>query len=356
MDKINFDFIASTIADERCAILLGPDIITAPEDKPVHEKFLDFVDYKNNPNISSYIKEDGLFSFPGGQARTRIAFEVKKFYKSLNQEDFFEKLIQIPFHLHLSTRPDMALSEAFNKHSLQHQFDYYQYSKNPDEIDKATKDYPLIYNLYGSIDDYDSLILSHTDLYNFLFAILGKHKLSQNLQTALGNIDNFIFLGFQFDKWYAQIISRLLKLDLKDFDRYASSTKLSNEIISFYQNQFKVTFVSDNAVNFIDKLHDECKKIGVLRNFEQDERQISEQIEELVEDEQLEKALEKMKHFFKENDEDLYDDSILLLGRLKRLSKKVDKGIITKEDENLEINKILNAILNLNKELKDLEE
>ena len=355
MTSINFDFIASTIADERCAILLGPDIVSSNDKDLLQKQFLDFIDFKNNPNISNYIPNDGLFTFPGGQARTRIAFEVKKFYKQIQQSDFFEKLIQIPFHLHLSTRPDNILGECFSKQNLQHQFHYYQYSKNPVEIEKATKDYPLIYNLFGSIDDYDSLVLSHTDLYNFLFAILGKHKLPQNLQTALGNIDNFIFLGFQFDKWYAQIISRLLKLDLKDFDRYAISGELSQEVIQFYKDQFKITFVVENTTQFLDNLYAECNKLGILRSFEQDQRKISDQVEEFAQNQQIEKALEKLKHFFKDNDEDLYDDTVLLTGRYKRLQKKIDKGIITQEDEELEQNKIFDAILNMNKELKELE-
>ncbi len=210
-ENIDFGFITQSILKERCVLLLGPDVACTADNQPLAVKFVEKLDVANNKNITEFYKLDGLFAFPSGMARTRICYEADEHYKQPYNKPLYEKLAQIPFHLMLSVSPDVFLPQVFEEQKLPLDFRYYVHTENPEDVQKPTREKPLLYNLFGKTDKNDSLILSHNDLYSFLFAILGDHKLPTELRNALGNIDNFIFLGFRFDKWYVQILLRLLK-------------------------------------------------------------------------------------------------------------------------------------------------
>jgi hypothetical protein len=165
------------------------------------------------------------------------------------QQEIYEKLARIKFHLIISISPDHLLASAMEKLDIPHDFAFYNKTVNPGKLSQPSSNNPLIYNLFGSIEEQQSLLLTHEDLYDFLFAILGDHKLPDELQTALGKAANFLFIGFQFDKWYMQLLMRLLNLhdERFAFDRYASKGELDQESIVFYKEQFPDQFCGNGA-------------------------------------------------------------------------------------------------------------
>ena len=98
---------------------------------------------------------------------------------------------------------------------------------------------------------------------------MGNNVLPQELRAALESATNYIFLGFQFDKWYVQLMLSLLKLNDKQYNfiRYASANALSNDVKSLCINHYRIQFIgADNNV-FIKTLYDKCKEAGLLRDF-----------------------------------------------------------------------------------------
>ncbi len=355
--EMNFDFIVRTIQKGKCVLFLGPEVVRTEKGengKPLNKALVEFLDVKNNRNVSMYYETDDMLFFPNGMARTRTCYQLEEFYNKTFTTDILEKLSLIPFPLIISTTPDLFLKSAFDKNALPYQFDFYSFNQNPKEVQKPTKDIPLIYNLFGSIQKEDSLILSHLDLYNFLFAILGDYKLPKELKNTISMADNLIFLGFQFDKWYMQILLRLFNLHEESFDRYAANDAITVEVQDFYNKQFNISFVDKQVDVFVENLFQKCKDLNVVKSTESKQIPVSKQVTSLIESDQVEKALQVLKIYFeKKNDVELIDDITLLTSRLSRLQRKIERGIIEKEEEQLEINKLKDSILNINKEVEN---
>jgi len=353
---MNLDFIVRTIQKGKCVLFLGPEAARTESGingKPLHLALLDFIEHKNNPNISAFYDNDDMFLFPNGMARTRTCYQIDEFYTKDYQNGIYEKLSQIPFPLIVSTSPDLFLKNAYEKHKLPYVFDFYSFTSNPKEVQRPTVDIPLIYNLFGTHQKDDSLILSHKDLYNFLFAILGDYKLPKELKNCINNANNLIFIGFQFDKWYMQILMRLFNLLEESFDRYAANNQLKDDIKDFYNKQFNISFIDNHIDEFINNLHIKCNELGVLKSIAAGEITVEKQVISLIETDQVEKALQILKnHLEKLAEPELSDDVTLLLGRYSRLQRKIERGIIEKEEEDVESNKIKDAVLGITKELK----
>lgn len=354
----DWSFILDTIKNEKCILLLGPEVCICETGKQYDQALLEHLNVKNNDNILSYYERDGLFLFRDGIAKTRSYYKIKDFYKQGFNDSINNKLTEIPFHIIISTSPDHNLTDIFESKKIPHEFAYYDKTINPKDVKIPGSNAPLLYNLFGSIDKEESMILTHDDLFDFLLAILGNRNLPGELKNALRTADNFLFLGFKFDKWYVQLLLRLLNLHNEQykFARFASNKEIKPETQSLIIDQFRIEFVEDKIEKFVDGLYQKCSDEGILRDLEAPDIATSELVEKYIEEDQIEKAFTFLKDFLeRKNEEELGDDLTLLMSRHKRLSRKQNQGIIDEKEANIESNKIKVAVLDLNKELKSLE-
>lgn len=354
----DWGFILDTIKNEKCVLLLGPEICFTPESEPFEKAMLEHLDLENNENILTYYPNDSLFLFKDGIAKTRSYYKIKDFYKKGFKDNVYTTLAQIPFHLVISTNPDLNLLQIFEASNTPCAFAYYDKTANPDDVSMPTRNMPLIYNLFGSIEKEESMILTHNDLFDFLLAVLGSRNLPTELKNALLGADNYLFLGFKFDKWYVQLLLRLLNLHKENFKfaRFASNKDLRPETRMMVSDQFKIEFVEDQIEQFVQQLFTVCEKGGIIRDLEETMVSVSELVEKYLEDDQLDKAFTAMKDFLEnKSEEELVDDVTLLMGRHKRLVRKQNQGIIDEKDSGIEYNKIKVALLDLNREIKSLE-
>ena len=181
-----------------------------------------------------------------------------------------KQLAKIPFHVLLSVTPDKLLPQAFQEENFEFQFDHYKKKQEPPKIKKPTKESPLIYNLLGCVDNEESLILTHNDLYDYFKSIFELNSLPEQLKQALKNreINCFIFLGVPFDKWYMQLLMRELGIhqNQDDFIRYAVNQSMTEEIKTFCAEQFTIQFVDKNIPDFVQKLYEISTELDVLRS------------------------------------------------------------------------------------------
>lgn len=361
MSNIDWSLIVETIRAERCVLFLGPGAMVTQNQKTFWTEMVEELKIGDGKDIE-YFEHDQLFMYKDPIQRTRTYFKIKAFYREQTErleKDLFDKLSRIKFNLIVSISPDHFLSDMMTTAEMPHQFDFYNKTVNPKPIKAPTSNEPLIYNLFGSIEEEQSLLLTHNDLYDFLFAILGDHRLPDQLQNSLQNAANYIFLGFNFDKWYMQLLLRLLNLhdDKYSFDRYASNPELADQAKTFFQQQFRINFVEDNLTGFVNTLFEKCQEGGVVREEEEaSDVPMDERIEKLLVGERYEDAMGLMNGFFEEKgEEDLASDILLLQSRYKRLQRKITQEVINQEDANVESQKINLALLEINKEVKDLQ-
>lgn len=269
IEPVNWKFILRTIEKQKCILFLGPELFRTKDNaRSRQQEFFENLAVKNPQKILSY-NHDGFFLFSSPEEKTRLFKQINDFFEEQADEDIIQKIAEIPFHVAVSINPDIALKRFFVKNNYPHVFEFFDKKIKKDIAETPGDKKPLIYNLFGSVTNLDTLILSHDDLFEYFRALMGNNVLPQELRTALESASNYIFLGFQFDKWYIQLILSFLKLNDKQYNfiRYASANAISNEIKSLCINQYRIQFIGADNNLFINTLHDKCKEAGLLRDF-----------------------------------------------------------------------------------------
>ena len=195
--------------------------------------------------------------------------QIIHFYEQLADDDLIRKIAEIPFHTVVSINPDMLLKKFFDAHQQSYTFEYFDRKRIKDLHGTPSIQKPLLYNLCGSVIDADTMVLTHDDLFEYFKSLLGNNMLPQELRTQFESAEDYIFLGFQFDKWYVQLILSLLNLhdEKYKFIRYASANAVNEETESLCINHFKLEFIGPDNLSFISKLHEKCREEGMLRRF-----------------------------------------------------------------------------------------
>ncbi|MGF1533698.1 MAG: SIR2 family protein [Bernardetiaceae bacterium] len=358
-DQVNWDFIVETIRTERCVLMLGPEVARNAEGLSLYQSLLESLDLSNQAKVR-YYNDDEFFFFRDPLAKTRAVFDIQQFYARHSPSPLFEQILQIPFHLCISVSPDLMLRQSFEQYNLPHRFDYYRKYENPQAIERPTQDYPLIYNLFGAIEDDESLIFTHEDLFEFLFAILGDRKLPRGLESQLQSAKNFIFLGFKFDKWYVKLLLRLLSLHTGNFLRYASYSQDSVETLNFCMDHFRIDFIDLSMDDFVQTLYDRCQERGMLRPLSTSDTVQTpwEIIQGYIRKDEVKAALLKIESYLAPlpQEEELLTTLTLLMSRYNRLQRKITNGVIDEDESERQLNRIKQDVLSLGEALQEILE
>ncbi len=260
--------IIDDIQDQKAVLLIGPEIMKI-EGKSLSGHIRDSLNERNADDIAYYYERDGFFLFKSPESKVRVARQVKRFYRDMQPDEaILQRIVQIPFHLVMSVNPDTFVSEAFYKSGVKHRFHYFQHrhrDNENDEIEKPTKALPLVYNMFGSKDQDDSLVLDYDDVYKMLQSALGTVGLPKKLMRVFQEASTYIFLGFQFDKWYSQLLLKFLS----DNGRIEKRISINNPVKDldtngFVVNQFQIQFMGDQY-DFFGELYKRCADAKILR-------------------------------------------------------------------------------------------
>ena len=210
------------------------------------------------------------------------------------------------------------------------------------------------------------MVLTYADLFDYIKAILGGKELDTGLKAIFKRTRYFIFLGFQFDKWYVQLVLRLLK-SIKGEQAEATWTAPKEPqhqpIVEFLDKEFSIRIIQkiSNVREFVQTLHQKCEEEGLLRlekssNGQARAELLSERIAGCIASDELEEALDLAINFFEKRRMDEEKDGCYALsGRLSRLQQKEIKGIISHDEANLERNKIRDALLLIKQKISEVE-
>ncbi|MBN2894092.1 MAG: SIR2 family protein [Bacteroidales bacterium] len=262
-DNFDISYITEWIDQEKCVIILGPDFAFDFKKSLLGEfnNFLNLKKYK-----SEFNEKDDFFD--SHSIKPMFYQHLSRFFKSIEPTDFHKKIAEIPFHLIISSSPDVLLSQIFDEKSFDYTFDYYDKNMNPQPIAPLSKDKPLIYNLLGVQNMFNSLVLTFNQLFDYLASILGDHKLSDGLKKQLQEAQSILFLGFKFNKWYYKLIFRLLGFYENAMYQAPMDEieQLNNdEIYNFYVNEFNFQFIDVSGEQIITKLYEHYKDLNQLR-------------------------------------------------------------------------------------------
>ncbi len=348
-EKINWDFLLAKIEEEACVLVLGPELLAPGEGRSLQQALVDYLDVANNDMILRYYPDDQFFLFRESYHRTLVCHVIKKFFQEeLAATDTLRKIAEIPFHIYLDVAPDKVLNKIFHDLELSCQYGLYRKNKDPHAIETPTRKLPLIYNVFGSIDSDESLILTHDDLYDYFKSIFARKSMPQELKDKLQDAKNFIFLGVPFEKWYMQLLLRELEIHKPhDFLRFAANQSLSEDVETLCIEQFHIQFIQEQyrIPEFIDELHRRCAERGLLREKSQSFDAGLDDVRRLVQQAEIERAIERFETLAEGTNLEEEVEKIAL--RFARFQKRDLKGMHTSDERSKAEAELSDALMQL---------
>ena len=272
--------ILDALEEKKCVLILGNYAFSKPAagaEAPEQEFFLPELLMREQHKWAGKSPADGSSDFytsaqtlidqAGGQRMFMELTRIRLKDLGPKQLDRFKKISEIPFDLILSTYPFDLVHEVFEENQIEHQYAYYSYLEEATPLEPFTEDHPLIYNLFGSVRHKESMVISLDRLYQFIFGILGVRQLPKLIQDKVRQASHLVFLGFSFNDWYMKLLLRVLKVHEKEisYAHLPGPYGIDRQNRSFFESNFKVTFLDKKIDEFVAGLHGLCKKGGLLR-------------------------------------------------------------------------------------------
>ena len=159
--------------------------------------------------------------FTQEDARVELKACIVEFYKRYDFTSFpvYRQLARMPFHFIVETSPTLYLEHALNGENKFDAKTFFYHYANPTHNNSVKiadqeirEDAPLIYQLFGSLKQPDSMVVTERDQLSFLDAILQQeHKagIPNSVAIHFTSVKNggaaqfdktFVFLGFDFNE------------------------------------------------------------------------------------------------------------------------------------------------------------
>jgi hypothetical protein len=140
--------------------------------------------------------------------------------RKINRADPHRVLAELPFPIYLTTNPDRLLIDALHEAKKSPEVDVCPWTDEWVDRSKSifarepnfspTVDRPLVYYLFGRLEDPDSLILTEDDYFDYLIGLTrNNERIPEVVRKALVSSALF-FLGFRLDDWDFRVLFRSL--------------------------------------------------------------------------------------------------------------------------------------------------
>ncbi len=226
--NVDWEDLLDTLEAEKCVLFLGSVAFEAPGGGSIETALRDWLeaDEPDHPYIRLY-NPDGFMLFRKNRFKRKVTTQIKDFYNQAfpETEALFRQLTEAPFSMIVTLTPDNLLARTFDTLGFDYQSDFYfRHRKAPEVFDRPTKEKPLIYNLLGNIEEPESIVLTHSDFFDYLESVFKSNSMNQDLKEELEGAERYIFLGLPYEKWYFQLLLRVLSMHsdkLKEVERLA---------------------------------------------------------------------------------------------------------------------------------------
>lgn len=346
LEALEWDIILDYIESEQAALLIGPEIMYF-DGKPMNMAWREGLHERFENKIAYFYEQEGFFLFANKIAKNDAARFVRKFINEREPDEaVYKKIIQIKFPLVISINPDTYLSDVAYKYGVRHRFSHFKSrNKATEDVEEPGKDLPLFYNLCGAVHDDESILLDYEDLFRLIASSVSAPGLPPKLQSALDKVRIFFFVGFQFEKWYTQLLLRLL-CGQEESEKYATNRQqVDNEVRDFLLHQFQIEFL-DKERSFLDHLHEKCAERKLLRPLAEPASADEINIIRLIQSgKELSSAFEILRQCTENTPE--AHETTLLMARYNLLQEEKRKGTLDSRDYYMQYNRVIDGILKL---------
>lgn len=339
-----------------CALVLGEGAFFTPEGHLLKDRYNSFLDTGSLSGLFRRQSDNDLLSM-ADHDRTTFCTKVRGFYAAQEPDQSLQQIARIPFPLIINTASHGQIAKAFREYTPQTR--HYDRSARQQKIEKPDAAHPLIYNLLGTIDDDNTLVLTYNNLFDYFEAIFGEYGLPDELREILRNIRYFVFLGVPFDRWYFHLFLRILNIQTyKNAHRHTpADTRFGDDVMTFCNELFEIKFVAgnNNVAGFTTELYQRCDAAGILRNRVGHSLPVLDIIENHLKNDDLERVVVLFDTFLKkQNNEDLADDLAILSARFRKYQKGMINGTLDSRDSTTEHARIVSSLHELLKSARKL--
>lgn len=192
------------------------------------------------PQVAQYLRVNQDDLFPYSEFRTHLVEQIQRRYGhklgadlQAASDDQLDQLIaaaaaelwkqnpdephlvlaKLPFEIYITTNPDNLLAEALDKVGRKPHVEAFPWN------DKLVESYapnkwqpsitePLVYHLFGQLNNPDSLVLTEDDYFDFLIGVTDKKRFIPAAVLRAETDGTLMFLGFQLDDWNFRVLFR----------------------------------------------------------------------------------------------------------------------------------------------------
>lgn len=292
---VNWQNLLRAVQNRECILVLGPEVAAIEREgrrvslptllaqhlaTAVHARNPQAVLVNDtNPAYVAKALEDAIYkqeldrnlNYSRENARYALAGIITDFYNQYSYRDFpvYGQLAKMPFHFIVETTPAPYLAQSLRRGGkLNANCLYYHYA-NPTHNnsiniqDSDIQSYaPLVYHLFGSVEQPASMVVTERDQLAFLDAVLQKENTAGIPSSVAIHFTSgkegefnktFVFLGFDFNQWHLRLILHLIGRYQRQKETYAlqNLSDLGALTAFFYSNNFDVRFVDSPAERFL---------------------------------------------------------------------------------------------------------
>lgn len=358
-DPILLDFqwnaLLRGIEQDSCIICLGPDFYSdRPRRKSQSERLAEYLE-KHAEVLGIRVQENGWYHL-GQNGEDGATYEaVRAFYEAEveGHQDTLDLLAEIRTHLILNLTPDAHLEATFKNKGLRYRPGLYVRNQPNRDTDPPTQQVPLIYNILGSLEQRNSLILTYDDFFDYIQSTTMGVSMSTLLKDNILSADYFVFLGLPEDDWRMHLFLRIMQQHENGKNKYATMPGASERSMHSWNEQYAIKLINDDIKTFVKELHRRCAEKGLLRQAVQSQNQDGNLVDRLLEDvgaNKIESVLSELLVALRgvgPAGQPMMRACISLKGRYRDLEEQKMLRIIAAEAVDLEINKIRTDLITL---------
>lgn len=262
--KIKWRRLIQALRHKGCVLFIGPEISVDAQGNSLHREF--YKEIAEDFDEIEFLENEGFFS---PESDEEILYDMLDFYsKDFPKQNkigrsLLEEFAQIPFDLIISLCPDDTMHRIYDDFAINHNFLAYDGTKQ--ELSNGDET-PVIYNILGNAASNGRYIFTHENFYQYLNKVAIPSEIKKKIQDAT----HFLFIGFDFDKWYNRLL--LFILDLEQSKGGGSrlivgNKKVKVDIEKFIEKQFSFTFINDEYQKFAEWLSLNASEAEIARNL-----------------------------------------------------------------------------------------
>jgi hypothetical protein len=279
--------LARQVREGNCVLVLGPgastDCSEPGEELPLHVKLARELaatlrltkEEKKDLNMEDLRHVSQVLL--DKQMRNPFALQdrVIEFYRQFSGKttDFHKNIAALPFKFCITTTPDDFMFNALCDVGKSPIRDFYNFREaRATSIAETTSKSPLVYHLYGYPDEPGSLVITETDLIDFLVKVVQDDPpLPKGITATLSRtVSSCLFIDLGFKNWYLRVLMRSLGLRpdqvrvksvaLEEKDFFVESKQ--HQTAMYFSGPTPIEFHQESLNEFAVKLREQYELMG----------------------------------------------------------------------------------------------